>query len=143
MKSNSEDAEIQAAVNTTGLDSASGPGMVIFNRLRGANGPRAKLAILDEDSMSNQSRNRVKNALGVRPTVVITEDLVTSLTDSEGLALQAQIVQYAPGVRVVHYLTELANPNPPFNLNSKTAEEWKVMFPSSMIIAVGGKEKVL
>jgi len=141
-KNATEDTEVDDAVRAAGLDPMAGDGLTVATRLKDG-GPRARVAVLNEDSTSNQSRNRVKTVLGSNPTVVITEDVVISLTDTECAALQTNIARYATGVRVVHYLTELANPNPPFNFNSKTAEEWKAIFPTSTIIAVGGKDKVL
>lgn len=138
-----EDPDIDNALREVGLDPASGAGTVHFNRLRNGGGTRAKTNVLNQDSSSNQSRNAVKSALGGRPTVVITEDVMPSLSDTECLALQLNIEQYAPGVRICHLITELANPNPPFNFNSKTGEAWKLLLPNSTIIPLGGKERVL
>lgn len=128
----SEDSEIAAAIQAVGLDPAQGEGAVHFNRLRG-DGVRTRGNVLNEDSSNNASRNRVKRALG-DVTVAITEDLVTSLSDAECAQLQSAIEAYGAGVRVAHYLTEFANPNPPFNFNSKSIEDWKLLFPTSTII---------
>ena len=138
-----EDPDIDAAVRKVGLDPASGIGMVHFNRLKNSGGTRAKTNVLNQNSSSNQSRVVVRNALGGRPTVVITEDVMPSLTDAECLTLQLNLEQYATGVRICHLITELANPNPPFNLNSKTGEDWKLLLPNSTIIPIGGKDRVL
>lgn len=140
-KSTDDHDEVDAAVRSVGLDPTTGEGLEKATRLK--RGVRATTVVLNENSSSNASRNRVKTALGSDPTIIITEEVVTSLTDTECVALQTNLDRYAPGVRVCHFLTELANPNPPFNLNSKTAEAWKAIFPTATIIAVGGKEKVL
>ena len=135
-KSLSEDEDISAAISAVGLDPTQGNGLTHFHRLRG-DGVRTRANVLNEDSSSNSSRNRVRNALGSNPTIAITEDIVTSLTDSECAALQTNILRYAAGLRVCHFVTELANPNPPFNFNSKTLAEWKAVFPTATIIADG------
>lgn len=132
----SEDTDISSAITAVGLNPSSGEGLTHFNRLKG-DGIRTKVQVLNEDSMSNPSRNRVKNILGSDPTVAITEDLVTSLSDNECAALQNAIVKYATGIRTVHFLTEFANPNAPFFFNSKSIEDWKLVFPTSTVIAAG------
>lgn len=132
----SEDDDISAAITAVGLNPSSGEGLLHFNRLKG-DGTRTRGNVLNEDSSSNPSRNRVKAALGSDPTVIITEDLVTSLTDAECATLQNAIERYANGVRVVHFLTEFANPNPPFSFNSKSIDDWKLLFPTSTIITDG------
>lgn len=134
-KNLSEDSDISTAITAVGLDPSSGEGLGHFNRLKG-DGTRTRGVILNEDSSSNASRNRVKNSLGT-PTVAITEDLVTSLTDAECAVLQTNIVKYSAGMRVCHLLEELADPNPPFNYNSKTVADWKLIFPTSTIILDG------
>jgi len=138
----SEDSEISAAITAVGLSPTSGEGLAHFNRLRG-DGVRSRGTVLNEDSSSNQSRNRVKAALGSSPTIAITEDVLTSLSDAECVGLQTQILKYAPTLRVCHFVTELANPNPPFSFNSKTIEEWKALFPTATIVADGYTYKVL
>lgn len=141
-KNLSEDTDISNAISAVGLSPTNGEGLVHFNRLRG-DGVRTRGNVLNEDSASNPSRNRVKNALGSDPTIAITEDLVTSLTDAECATLQTNILRYAAGLRVCHFVTEFANPNPPFNFNSKSMAEWKALFPTATIIADGYIYRVL
>lgn len=96
--------------------------------------------VMNEDSMTNASRNRVKSALG-GVTLVITEDVMTSLNDAECLALRAQLAKFnAP---LCHFVTEFANPSPPFNFNSKSLADWKTLFPVDTIIADGYKYRSL
>lgn len=141
-KTLSEDSDVSASISAVGLDPTTGEGLLHFNRLRG-DGTRTRGIVLNEDSSSNPSRNRVKTALGSDPTIIITEDLVTSLTDSECATLQSAIIRYATGIRTVHFLTEFANSNPPFLFNSKSMVEWKALFPTSTIIADGYTFRVL
>jgi len=137
----SEDADISAAITAVGLDPASGEGMMHFNRLKG-DGVRTRATVLNEDSASVKSRNQIKNLIGT-PTIIITEDLLTSLTDNECTVLQNNIVKYDLSARIVHFVSEFANPAPPFNFNSKSLEEWKALFPTSTIIADGYIFRVL
>lgn len=135
-KSLSEDGDIDTAVRLAGLDPTQGEGLVHFNRLRGG-GVRTNATVLNEDSSTSQSRNRVKTALGGSITLIITEDIVTSLTDAECAQLQSAIVKYGATIPICHFLTEFANPNAPFFFNSKSLADWKLVFPTSTIIADG------
>lgn len=139
-KAVAEDGDIAAAISAVGLDPTSGEGATIFSQLKG-NGIRTRGVVLNEDSQSVRSRNTVKQVLG-EPTVIITEDLVTSLSDNECAALQSALTKYVTGVRIVHFLTEFANPAAPFNFNSKSISEWKAVFPTSTIIADGYRFRV-
>ena len=137
----SEDADIASAIQAVGLEPTSGEGLVHFNRLRGS-GVRTRGIILNEGSTSTKSRNAVKRAFSSDPTLIITEDLVTSLTDRECTTIQGHIVNYGT-LRICHFLTEFANSAPPFLFNSKSLVEWKALFPTSTIIADGYTYRVL
>ena len=130
-----EDGDIDTAIRQVGLDPTNGEGLAHFNRLR--NSVRTAGTVLNEASTTNQSRNRVKAALASDPTLIVTEDLVTSLTDAECATLQTNIVRYGGTIPICHFVTEFANPNPPFNFNSKSLEDWKLLFPTSTIIGDG------
>ena len=138
-KSLSEDADIAAAITAVGLSTTAGEGLSHFNRLKG-DGVRTRATVLNEDGMTATSRNRIKNALGTI-TQCITEDLLTSLTDAECAALETQIAKF--NVPMCHFVTEFANPNPPFNFNSKSIDQWKALFPTDVIVADGYSYKVL
>lgn len=141
-KSLSEDSDITAAIQAVGLDPTQGEGLGHFNRLRGG-GIRTAATILNEDSSAAPSRNRVKSAFTAAITLIITEDLVTSLSDAEDVTLQSNIVKYGSTIPICHFVTEFANPNPPFNFNSKSIVEWKALFPTATIVADGYVYKVL
>ncbi len=141
-KTLTEDGDIDAAIRLVGLDPTNGEGLTHFNRLRGG-GIRTLASILNEDSTTAASRNRVKLAFDSTISLIITEDLVTSLTDAENAALQTNIVKYGSTIPICHFLTEFANPNPPFNFNSKSIDQWKLVFPTATIIADGYTYRVL
>ena len=132
-KTVSEDVEIRDAIAAVGLDPMSSVGLAHFSRLRG-DGIRTRANVMAEDHATNASRNRVKNALG-GITLCITEDLVTSLTDSECATARGFIEKF--GVPMCHLITEFANPNPPFGFNSKSLETWKATFPADTVVADG------
>lgn len=133
-KSLSEDAEIAAAIAAAGLSTVAGEGLGHFNRLRG-DGVRTRASVLNEDSSTAPSRNRIKNALGGSITLAITEDVVTSMTDAECAAFRDITSKF--NVPMCHFVTEFANPNPPFNFNSKSLADWKLLFPLDTIVADG------
>ena len=140
-KSTTEDSEISSAITAAGLSPTSGEGLQHYTRLL-AGGIRTRATVLEEDSSNTASRNRVKNAFSGNITLIITEDIITSLTDAECAAVQSAIEKYGAG-RICHFVTEFANANPPFNFNSKSLADWKLMFPTSTIVADGYKYRVL
>jgi hypothetical protein len=60
-----------------------------------------------------------------------------SLSDEEGAALHAELVKYNHGARIVHLLLEFAPAGPPFNLNSKSRDDGKLLSPTATIIPDG------
>lgn len=130
-----EDTDISAEVSKVSLSSASGDGLLHFNRLRG-DGVRTRATVANEDSSTNASRGRVRRLFANNTiNLCITEDIVTSMTDAEILTVRGQLAQYA--VPMAHFLTEFANPDPPFNMNSKSLESWKLLLPNDTVIADG------
>lgn len=140
-KSLTEDSDISAEIAKVGLSSVSGEGLGHFNRLRG-DGVRTRAKVLNENSSNNASRNRVRQEfVGGTVTLAISEDIVTSLTDAECAQLRTFISNYS--VPICHFVTEFANPNPPFSFNSKSLADWKAMFPNDTIVADGATYRVL
>lgn len=139
-KALSEDTDIIAEIAKAGLSSTAGEGLGHFNRLRG-DGVRTRASILNENHQNNASRNRVKQAFASGTvTLAISEDVVTSLTDAECAQLRGFIANYS--VPICHFVTEFANPNPPFGFNSKSLADWKAMFPSDTIVTSGTPYRV-
>lgn len=140
-KGANEDAELVEAIERVGLLSAAGEGKILLSNFRG-DGVRTRANILNEDSSSNASRNRVRSALSSGTlSLCITEDVVTSLTDSECATLRSQANSYS--VPIAHFLTENANTSAPFFFNSKSLTGWKALFPSDTVIADGAPYRVL
>ena len=116
----SEEAEFDAAITAAGLDPAGERGQLI----KATYPPRAQRStqvVLQEDAKTNQSRNRIRQALGnVWPTWIFTEDLVNdpNITDQELLDLAGDygslpspmvhiVGGYPPGARTAQQVFDL------------------------------------
>lgn len=134
-KDTSEDEDIVRAIQVAGLDPTKGEGLKHFGRLRNG-GVRTRGVVLNETNADAASRSRVRAALkNKQPALVISEDVMTSLTDQEALTLRAQMAEY--GAPLCHFVTENANPEPPFSFNSKDIAGWKALFLNDTIVADG------
>ena len=82
-KDTDDATEIDEYIVAGGLDPSTGRGGQIKAKYH-TPGPKATVVVLKEDMKTNQSRNRVRQALGNNtPTYVITEDMIQQFTDSE------------------------------------------------------------
>lgn len=148
-----EDAEIQAAIEAVGLTVASGDGLRLFNTLRDrpgqARSPRAA-DVLAEDMANNASRNRVRTALlgkgGSGDWQVITENVLTVLTDAECQTLSSR-AQSLNGIgRLIHLVSTTTpkrpagDPRLPAIYNWKSAMEWKALLPNDTIVSLYTRE---
>lgn len=132
-----EDADVAAAITAVGLNPASGEGLTLFNRFRDGGGARSRKAtlVLNENLASNASRNRVRNRMGAPHTYeIFTEDMLTSLTDSECQQASQNAHQVSSG-RVSHLVTTLQFGGGA-GYNWKSLEEWKALIPADVFIEV-------
>ncbi len=83
-QSNTEEAELRAEVAATGLNPDEGRGLEVMNFIYDAQ-PRSNTIVLQEDAKNNQSRQRIRSALGNKwPNVVVYENIVDDTwTDSD------------------------------------------------------------
>jgi hypothetical protein len=82
-KDTSDEAEIDEYIIAAGETPDSERGARVKAKFH-TPGPKATVVVLQEDMKNNQSRNRVRQALGnVTPTHIITEDMVQEFTDVE------------------------------------------------------------
>jgi len=149
VKDQPETDDLDAAISAVGLDPATGTGAAIKGDLiieGGGSGNRARVPVANEQINNPGSRNRVKGLFASgRVTVVITEDLLSSLTDAEIGTLAGRAAALDTGVRVGHFLTTLgtiAPSQPPPVLNGKTLVEWRTLidslgFPVHVLIEAG------
>ena len=149
----SEDAEIAAAITAVGLNPASGEGLDRAIKLGGVmkGYPRSPKqgSILDEGMVNPGSRNRVRNAiqaLGGTSWDVISENVLTVLSDAE-------CVQYAgyaravPGVaRVIHLVSTCTPKRPPGHrdlppeYNWKYLSDWKTLMSPDYVVSIYTRE---
>lgn len=147
--SQSEDADIQAAIQAVGLTIATGDGLTLYNALRDRPGTaRCTRAsdLLNEDMSSAASRNRVRNALSAKGGAswdVITENVLTVLSDAECVTLSTRAHQLSGVSRVIHLVsTTMASgfQNPIYNW--KTMQQWKALLPLDIFVSVYTQEMV-
>ena len=151
----SEDADVQAAIEAVGLSMATDDGLAAYARLRDRPGqPRStKTAdVLNEDMANNASRNRVRQALlgkGGTTWDVITENVCTVLSDAECTTLSGRAHTLAGIARLIHLnstarIKTNAEGSQRFDLNpgynSKTVQEWKALLPADTIVSLYTQE---
>lgn len=144
-KSQSEDADVQAAIEAVGLSITVGDGLRLYGALRDRPGQaRCTRAadVLNEDLSNNASRNRVRQALqgkGGTSWDLITENVCTVLTDAECVTLSGRAHQLNGVARVIHLNSTTASGNIP-GYNWKTAAEWKALLPADTIVSLYTRE---
>jgi len=141
-KDTSEEVELRAALAETGFDPDNLPVMIgpDYNTpvdpwsywLR-PDGKRTSVNILGEDLSTTASRRNVRQALGNKVDVIVTEYAIDSMDagdDAASLTLVERCEQLRPNpsCTVVHII----EPNPSdVVLNVKTAEEWRTLLDAN------------
>lgn len=131
-KNNTEEAEIDAAIIAAGYSPTEGHGLEV-KQAAFTDAPRATVPILDDPPDVLVAQTLVVEALGNWPTLIITEDMITDLTDAEAAAWVARADSY--GVPIAHLLREHKEPN------SKSAEDWHAQ-TGHTIITIGSYRRV-
>jgi hypothetical protein len=123
-----DDAELSARITGVGLDSGTGRGLELFNRYRkGSARADVSIQLLNEDVLLNAGRNAVRQAIG-NPDYVVTEDMLTSLSDAECEALNEACHAWGGAQTVVHMVSLLQpDTNHDSRLNWKTGAEWRAL----------------
>lgn len=131
-KAGTEEADINAGILAVGLSPTSGEGLTLKGTLYdGAARTRSARGVLNELLDTNQSRNRVRTALGAVPEVVLTESVLESLTDAECQTLSTRAHAFSASVQLVHLV--ITDPPPPFN--AKTLAQWKALLPGDLFVS--------
>ncbi len=142
----SEDADVQAAIEAVGLTIASGDGLRLYNALRErpgvARSPKAA-DVLNEDLSSNQSRTRLRNALiakgGSSGWIVITENVLTVLSDAECTTLATRARSLNGIGRLIHLVSTTSEGNIA-GYNWHEASAWKALLPQDTIVSLYTRE---
>jgi hypothetical protein len=134
-----EEQEIRDAIIAAGLDPDSGRGLGKFNQLMNDPGNKSRVGfILDEDTLTIQGRQAIRNALGTNPDVVFSELVLDSLTDTE-IPLASNAMNSFPGNPSVQHYVGVLQPeaDQDVDMNWKTLADWKLMLPGDTFIRTG------
>lgn len=141
-KSQTEEADIDAAIVAAGLVPVAGDGATVKARLFDG-GARSRVSVLNEDGRSNASRNRIKQALGLGGgatlDVVCTEHVLEGWSDADCVSISQ--AAHALGTTVQHFVmcVDPVRVNDPFKgANWKpTLAAWKALLPGDTFIHAG------
>jgi hypothetical protein len=100
---------------------------------------QATVPILNESSLTEESRNNIRNAIGKPITIAITEDVLPNLYDEECVELSSALRLLAP--KVVHWVT-CSTPSSGGGLNWKTKEQWKELVSPDFVVQRGRGEVI-
>jgi 2-polyprenyl-3-methyl-5-hydroxy-6-metoxy-1,4-benzoquinol methylase len=95
----------------------------------------AKIQILNEDSLSEKSRENIENFAGGKIDIAITEDVMPNLSDDECLELAKNLRFLAP--KVVHWVSCITPSSEGSPLNMKSIEDWKALLSPDLVIRRG------
>lgn len=135
----SEEVDIAAAIRNVGLDPYEGEGAALKAELLG-DGIRTRAVILNEDSLTEQSRNSVEASVG-EIDYVITEDVLPGFSDQDAVTFAGSLALYqAPVYHIITPLLVKAEQDPVFNW--KTINQWKELVGESQYIMPVGELQV-
>jgi hypothetical protein len=129
-----DDAELDSNIALVGLDPASGRGLQIKNKFRKGSA-RASIGInlIEADVLTSGGRTSIRQTIGGNPHYVVTSDVVTSLDDTECLALHDACDAFGGQQTIVHTVKALdAIPAAPrSSFNWKLLADWKLLIPDA------------
>ncbi len=100
VKGEDESGDIEAALDLAGVTDTHPMRQQFFDKLIA--GPRARLPILDEDGMTQGSRQRIRNAGAF--THIVTKNVLSWLHDDEAANLSDALRQINIAAQVVHFI---------------------------------------
>ncbi len=134
-KDNDDTSELRAAIAAVGLDPDIERGAELFVRhMRGRR--RAAEQILNADICTTGARAAVTDVFGI-PQIVITEQVLESLSDAEAVTLSGCASAFAGPQDVYHMVETLdlkhpGDQDPVFNF--KSLADWKLLIPADRFI---------
>lgn len=138
--------DLDAEIIGVGLDPASGEGLSRKNQIITAYGytpgnkTRASRGCLNEHGKTQQSRNQIRQALGLsgnqQPDWLLTENVIERMFDSEIVQDSNDLKAWVPNL--AHYVqtVDASHPDGP-DWNAKTLAQWKTLLPNDTIIEAG------
>ena len=132
----SEEAEVDAAITSAGLDPATGRGAELKARLHTSGNRRRHSRSIENEDLGNQgSRNRIRNILG-DISVGITESVLESLSDAEMLDISDRVDKINANIDRIHLVvTTRPGNNPGYNWH--TLAEYKSLLPTDTFVSIG------
>lgn len=136
-----EENDYDVAIQKVGLSPIDGEGLLIKGRLRNkaggiGNRRRHSRRVMNEDLLTLESRNRVAGIFG-NIQVAITEELITTLDDTEVVNLSFNIREVTDVVSVIHMTTELLPRTiQDSRYNWKTIQQWKILLPDDIFVSL-------
>lgn len=137
-KDNTDEVEIRAQITAAGLDPDAGRGAALLARHQRAGARRGTEDVLDADICLAAGRSDVTAILG-NPQIVITEQVLESLSNAEAITFSGCCSAFAGPQDVYHLVETLHSTNPgaqdpTFNL--KSLADWKLLIPVDRFIDV-------
>lgn len=146
----SDEAELRTAIISAGHNPSKGDGAAILAKYASPERNRARRLVLNENSATQGSTDRVKASLGKSPDWIVSENVLPDFNDAEAIAFDAKLRStYAP-TPVAHVATMLRtvdpldpSPRDPMfefqhpsarQMNLKNLASWKTLLPNSTVI---------
>lgn len=147
-KDTTEEQEIRDAITAVGLDPDTGRGLELLTRCYFDTRPRATITVLNETLQNQGSRNRVLNAVGGSADFVISELMMSGLSDAEAVLVDQQMTDLDIG-QTWHVVmdqftytneakswTRIRQPDiDKWDWNTKTLEGWAALMPNSNFVS--------
>jgi hypothetical protein len=129
-----DEQEIADRITAIGLDPASGRGNELLLRHRSDRNRRLpSIPVLNEDVLTSAGRNALRSALGGQPQIVVSEDVMSSLSDAEAIAFDAACNSFGGQQTTVHGVTTLQEIQDE-GYNWKSLADWKALVPGAIWI---------
>ena len=121
-------SEINDAIRKVGIDPDSPEGIRISTKLN--TGIRSRIPIINESALTDDSILRIRSLMNPIH-LILTEDVLDSLTDLEAIHLSTQLHKLSNNI--VHFILDGTN-STDRTYNWKTSEEWKLLLPLDSFI---------
>jgi hypothetical protein len=132
-KDNNDQQELKDSIAKVGLDFRYARGKVIFDKFKSTGNRRGTIEIVNADIMTEEGRDAIFDVVG-NPQIVVTEDYMHYLNDSDAIALSAACQDFG-GIQTVAHLvrtTAVSFQDPRFNW--KSLSEWKTLISGDIWI---------
>jgi hypothetical protein len=131
----SEETDLRFAISAVGLDPDRGEGNSLLNSfLDGGSRTTEAARVLSEDLSTESSRNTIKSTLPIVPNWVITENVLSTLSDVEAVGLSNRLHLLDTNIKVAHLDTTIKPSGQDPRYNWKTLDDWSLLLPNDIFI---------